>query len=282
MKTILLPTDFSDASEKALKFAIEIAKCSSAQIVVTNSCFFPTYSPEVPVQIPQRLYDEAESFSESEMHGICKQIHAEKDISGQHLKSEFIYKYDTPSHEIISLCNEKSVDLLVMGTSGNDNLLGFLDSTTLKVMNDITCPILIVQKDTEYHPFKNVFFCLEDLDKNILKTRQVVSLLRNYDFYLTLLKIIPTEKTNKENSIGDEEAFLFLKGLKEMTNYTKIRIKKIYSDNPVVELIEYANDHDADLLVLLRQDRPWIKDVFHKSFKKTVLKKSNLPVLVLH
>ena len=51
MKTIFVPTDFSDNAEKALEFAVCMAKKENARILLFHAFHMPYVSPDVPMDV---------------------------------------------------------------------------------------------------------------------------------------------------------------------------------------------------------------------------------------
>jgi hypothetical protein len=96
MQTILLLTDFSEASERALEFAIEIAKYSDSEIIVTNTFYIPRTDLSLPAGTMQMIYEEGKEDSKIKMSTICKQIKsttsAIEEIGSYYYHSSCAYK----------------------------------------------------------------------------------------------------------------------------------------------------------------------------------------------
>src|SRR5256885_651667 len=59
MNTILIPTDYSDTAENALNYAVELAKSSSAKLILMHAYQIPVPTGDVPVMLvsPEELED---------------------------------------------------------------------------------------------------------------------------------------------------------------------------------------------------------------------------------
>lgn len=283
MKTILLPTDFTEVSEKALEFAIEIAKSTNAKIIVTNSFIMHImYSTDIPMAVPQKFYDDEEEGATLKLRKICERINENTSAIGRNLTSDYVYKYDIAANEIIKLTTEKEIDLLIMGTTGREHFFGFFESTALEVLAKSNCPMMIVNKNSIFKPFKKVFYALEDLNKDIFTTIKLVTLLNTFEPHYTILHANSESNQQDNKEAKEEEAIILVKSIKEYTNYGQIKHKTIYAKKTSDALIDFLRENEFDLLVLLKLDRNWINKLFHQSLIKHFLESMDKPLLIMH
>ncbi|MCW3076063.1 MAG: hypothetical protein JWO32_672, partial [Bacteroidetes bacterium] len=52
MKTILLPTDFSDVSDNAIQYAVEMAKLTQSKLILLHVYHVPIITSDTPMVIP--------------------------------------------------------------------------------------------------------------------------------------------------------------------------------------------------------------------------------------
>jgi universal stress protein A len=143
-KRILVPTDFSDNSDKALKQAMELAKQYNAKI----------YLLHVEKPVTQCVPDYCLDPSTVKQIGDNEILHA-KDIMQRELKkySEFQevevisdIKEGEPVKEILKEQEEKGIDLIVMHSHGKTGFLKrLMGEVTEKVMEEAKSPVLIVR-----------------------------------------------------------------------------------------------------------------------------------------
>ena len=134
---ILVPTDFSEMSERALEYAKAIAKQDHSQLLLVH------VSPPINLITPP----EAAWIDESEIQSA----HEERlEQSGASLRSEG-YRARTISltgplyDELLSAVKQNEVDLIVLGTHGRkgyDRLL--LGSDAEAILRHACCPVLLV------------------------------------------------------------------------------------------------------------------------------------------
>ena len=145
-KNILLPTDGSDFSQKAVSKGIALAKSVGAK--VTGFFAAPPATPIVyrnylPVgyaqpEEHQRLIEEATAKALGFIESAAKD--AGVPYAGVHATSDF------PEDEIIKVAERNGCDLIVMATHGQGGLRGVLiGSVAQKVLNKSTIPVMIVR-----------------------------------------------------------------------------------------------------------------------------------------
>jgi len=144
-KKILIATDGSEYTKKAVAHAIELAKLSGAELhaiyVVDikagcgpESCISMEVSPDRIARILSRHGDAA--------------IHYIEDLANKEgIKTERWIVEGNPAEEILKFANKQSVDLIVMGTLGMSGIEKFLlGSVADKVIRSSKTPVLTVRK----------------------------------------------------------------------------------------------------------------------------------------
>src|ERR1035437_6280700 len=119
MKTILVPTDFSKNAENALLYAINLAKRMSAKIILLHSFHVDYTSGYVPVDSIEKEIEEAEAKSNAQLKTLYNKVsHHSK------LPIECISSQNLVVDAILTIIDEKNIDLVVMGTQGANGKLG--------------------------------------------------------------------------------------------------------------------------------------------------------------
>jgi nucleotide-binding universal stress UspA family protein len=125
-KAILVPTDFSEFSERAFRKAIDISKPFSAKIFVLH----------VVRELPLRAGD----YYEELINFISKFPEA----TGLSIQADI--KSGDPYEQIVNDAAEKGIDLIVMASCGKtgikEHLLG---GTANKVIHHANCDVLIAR-----------------------------------------------------------------------------------------------------------------------------------------
>ena len=135
IKTILLTTDFSDTSTRAVGPAIALARRFGAHLVLTfvEEDRLP---PLVVEYMAVGVEDVLSQFAADHLSGI-------EDL-------ELAIGVGTPHVEIVRLAEEKNVDLIVMATHGRGFIShAILGSTAERVLRRAPCPVLVSRDASE-------------------------------------------------------------------------------------------------------------------------------------
>ncbi len=284
MKTILLPTNFSKASQNALEFAIDIAKKADAKIIVAHAYTLTSINDEPFPVVFDNVLEETKEYLKSQLDSVCAYISSIKTDSGKTLNAQYILQYNIPEEEIKELAARHHVDLIVMGTNNPAGLQNVLGSTVQNIIGNTDVPILVIHEDTPVKPFNKIDFAIEELSENISSVKNIIELADLYNAEITLLHIEQYARSFQEyEKISESEtASKILNSVKKITNYNHIKYKTVLSDAVEEGLSKSVNEDNSDLLSLIYKERNWIDELFHKSVIKSVLKKFSMPILILH
>jgi universal stress protein A len=139
LKSILVPIDFSRTSQKALDYALPLAKQFGATITLLHAIEPPPYSLDL-AYLPK-----GDGFPIVPMKKELDAL-AKKTIEPTLLK-EAIVQVGTAFEVITNLARDSEVDLIVITTHGHTGLKHvFMGSTAERVVRHAPCPVLVVRK----------------------------------------------------------------------------------------------------------------------------------------
>jgi nucleotide-binding universal stress UspA family protein len=141
-KHILIPTDGSELSQKAIEYGLALAKSVNAKVtVVTVSAPFYTWGIEPPLttdfieEFEKQMKRQSEKYLDS-----AKELAAAAGVACEMLHIE----NDQPYLAIIDTAVRKSCDLIVMASHGRRGISAIvLGSETVKVLTHSTIPVLV-------------------------------------------------------------------------------------------------------------------------------------------
>ena len=142
---ILVSTDGSKLSEKAIRAAFGLAACVGAK--VTGLFVVPPYVP--PVYSEGMIY--RRTMSKSQYRASCRRAGrkalAAVEIESQAARVQYgstILAAETPWEGIVRAAKAKKCDLIVMASHGRRGLAGLLlGSETTKVLTHSKIPVLV-------------------------------------------------------------------------------------------------------------------------------------------
>lgn len=145
LQRILVPTDFSDFSQHALRYGCEFARRFSAELHLLN--VVEDIYPLIPE--PGMMLPAAGEYLEGLQEGARKASAAlppaewSADVSVQRQ-----ILVGTPFVEIVRYAREHDIDMIVIGTHGRSGLVHTLmGSVADKVVRKANCPVLTVRPE---------------------------------------------------------------------------------------------------------------------------------------
>jgi nucleotide-binding universal stress UspA family protein len=149
LRSILVPTDFSEGANQAIEAALSIfhLEAEATRLVLLNVHHVPggygIYGPGGALAL-QAYHESAEELLNAELERIARPLRA------RGVSVEFCVRSGYPSEVIVQEAKEKQVDLIAMGTHGRSGLGRLvLGSTTERVVQHAECPVLTVRRREE-------------------------------------------------------------------------------------------------------------------------------------
>ena len=136
---ILVPMDFSKTSERALDYAVPLAREFGATITVLHAIEPPPYSMDL-TYLPM-----GEGFP---VGSIKKELEAlAKKLVEPELLKDAIVQIGTAFEVITNVARDLEADLIVITTHGHTGLKHvFMGSTAERVVRHAPCPVLVVRR----------------------------------------------------------------------------------------------------------------------------------------
>jgi nucleotide-binding universal stress UspA family protein len=140
MKTVLVPTDFSNAAMNAAEYAVSFAKEINANVLLLHAYNVPmALAGDVPVMIttPEELQKDNEKLLKKEVARLKKKAT---------VQIAYKAKMGLAVDEIVE--EEKNVDFIVMGMTGAGKLSEFLlGSITTATLKKVKTPVIVVPEN---------------------------------------------------------------------------------------------------------------------------------------
>jgi nucleotide-binding universal stress UspA family protein len=139
-KTILVATDFSDTSEAAVAYAVELARKLDAKLYVFNAIAIPAYGvPELGVAVTATMIDTIVRDNQAGLDALARTYAP--------TRLEPLLRTGDPRDLIVQTAVEVGADLIVMGTHGRRGVSrALLGSVAEGVLRHAPCPVLTIRK----------------------------------------------------------------------------------------------------------------------------------------
>jgi universal stress protein A len=142
-RRILVPTDFTEDSDRALREAIDIAAASRGRVYLLH------VDDRLPIVIGDAVLDpKTIAATEKSDEMIARQKMAEevrKVASGTNVEVEIDERHGVTFEEIAAYMKDKLIDLVIIGPHARKGLLkGLQARVTNRLMKEATCPMLVL------------------------------------------------------------------------------------------------------------------------------------------
>ncbi|WP_297332134.1 universal stress protein [Flavobacterium sp.] len=277
MKKILVPTDFSEHAEHALKVAAQIARKNNSEIYLLHM-----------LELPSHISDDGigESNAVGSSAGVPEVMffmektreRFEEVLNAPYLEGIPVVEaiqFDRAFDGIIKQSKKHSIDLIVMGSHGASGFREmFIGSNTEKVVRTSNIPVLVIKKDEgNFNPQKFVF--ASDFSEEIRKPfSQVVDFANTFDMELDLVYI------NTPNDFKSTHAAM--KTMQEFAAGFSINNVDLHIYNDVnVEkgILHFANHINADMIGMCTHGRQGLAHFFNGSISEDLVNHSMKPVV---
>ncbi|WP_276378680.1 universal stress protein [Flavobacterium sp. H4147] len=272
MKRILVPTDFSEHAEHALKVAAQIARKNNSEIIILHMLELPHQSNDAifgGVSIPETML-----FMQKANETLDKVSNSDF-LDG--IPVTEIVKMDKPIHGITQVSKEQDVDLIVMGSHGStgiDELL--IGSNTEKVVRNSDIPVLIIKKEIPNFEIKNIVFASDFSEETKKPFQKLLKFTKSFDAKLHLVTICTPNSFKPTHIIN--------KAVKEFTddfNLTNFETH-IYNDTNIEKgILNFSNSINADAIGMCTHGRTGFAHFFNGSISEGLVNHAIRPVITL-
>lgn len=270
MKSIIVPVDFSNQSEKALKVAASLAKQQKAELFVLHML---ELSPAI-------MGDSGYISQEQVVHLIKLGEQRFADFLDQPYLKEIkltpIIKHYKVFSEVAEVAEKHDADLIVMGSNGVDGLEEiFIGSNTERVVRTSDVPVLVIKGNEaeDFDPKNFVFAC--DFEKEsvpALKKAQKMAKILGSKLHMVYINTPGDEFLSTTDAQSKIDAFL-----KEANIDLTVEIFNDYTVEKGV--LNYNDEVDADLIGIPTHGRRGLSHFFMGSIGEDIANHAKAPVI---
>ncbi len=273
---ILVPTDFSTASDFALEHSVGIADLFDNQITL--------------------LYVVEESFFKSIFGGGMEKAMMVDTINNKLKEKAEEIKKRYPSMTVNTLVREGKVfkqiievsqtlacDSIVMGFNGVNGVEKFMGSTTTRVLKSSQVPVVIVKDIQSSVQYKKIILPIDLTKESRQKVDWAVQLANQYGSEIHVISEVESDEffMNKvKASLHQVEGILSKNNVKHVT---KLLDDQEYPDHFGKDIIKYSEEVDADLILIMTQKEAGVTDYLRiGSFARHIIHESRkTPVMAI-
>lgn len=257
-RPIIIPWDYSEPAEFALKHSMNIAKVIECEIILLHIV-------------------KKKSDIEPATEKIKKTVDQKEKQYG--IKPKFIVKEGSIFTDINKIIDEQNAFFAIMGTHGIKGMQKFTGSWALKVIVGSSAPFIIVQDEPKSDSFNKIVFPIDFKfsEKEKLIWAEFIYKYFKSKFYLCYVDSSdPLFRKKILANMSIAKTFLTEKGV----NYDIIKLEgKNISD----EALNYAEEIKADLIMITTTKNISFHDyMLGASEQKMIANEKNIPVMTIN
>lgn len=250
LKRILYATDYSPASERALRFARAIARAYDSTIYVLH-----VMPPPPRYEVPMDTMEEEVRMDREVALGEMGEFVNAARFSGVNHR-ELVERGSIP-FVFDTVVRDHDIDLVVMGTAGRGGLKKILlGSVAEQVFRTVACPVLTVGPHVRCdvltdNSFHHVVCAIDLSERSLGPLAYAASLAGEYMAKFTVLHVLPF--VSLEFAVPDDEPFVraAITRMRAMMPASSCEAEyAVHTGAVVPSILAFAEKNGADLLVI--------------------------------
>jgi nucleotide-binding universal stress UspA family protein len=244
-KNILFATDLSASAEKALPYAVDLARRYDSTVYAVH-----VYQPDFfPVAAPYLVSETAQAEENLREEGKRE---LEKKLNG--LSHELVFLEGAVWMNLSKITTEKDINLIVIGTHGRARIeKAAMGSVAEEIFRQATCPVLTVgphvQREDKPAPaveLNRILYATDFSPESLAAAPYAISLAAEHRAQLILMHAIQKLDTAQINS-----AFQTLRDVVPLGTWLALQPRYVVERGvPDKTILGIAARHNADLIVL--------------------------------
>jgi len=279
MKTIIIPTDFSENASVAVNLALQINQEAACRFVFVN-----VSQPEIAVKLTDEQHIQAldayKIAKEKELKEYIEKLgvtaSSKREITSTVIISPLV------SESICEIAKEQEADLVIMGTKGAGGMKKVLfGSNTSNIIQNSEVPVIAVPASYQNTDIEHIALAT-DLVNPEVKIQKVMELAHIFDAQLQLVHVYPNyPEMVKLETFNNQK---FLEELKDKLAYKRIELhfQHTNTENDIHGgLKEFARVYKPDMIVMFTHKRSFWDKIFDGSKTEEVVYSTNIPLLAI-
>ena len=275
MTRILMPTDFSDNSFKAIQYALLVYKDIKCSFYLLHTYTPPVYQTEYLLGSPGLI-------------GLGDVMHETSMTQLEKLKSRLENQYENDKHtfivhtafntllgEISEIVTNEKIDLIVMGTQGATGAEEILFGThTVHVIKKAKCPVIAVPPNYEYEAPKEILFPTDyEVDYRKDNITHLLTIARQHKSRINVMHV----RTGYDLNVVQEKH----KGQLEKLLGSSVLFHDM-PDNGIIEAVNaFQVKEKINLLVMVQNKHTFMERLFIEPVIKKIGFHISIPFMVL-
>jgi nucleotide-binding universal stress UspA family protein len=287
MKTILVPTDFSDNAANALDYALALARHTQGRIILFHNSDIPlTYSgtnlfsagdlalgtdPLLPAAAMTN--PELEKIYQEKLQQLADQV---RQQTGDSLAITSQYHWGSLTDNLNNIINQEKVDLVVMGTKGATSFLDrLIGTTTASVLKEAHQAVLAIPSEARFKIPQKIAFAADLENDEQVYLSQALAFARPFGAGITLVHV---NREHQEDIASQQKR---LADIRRQFPEQPLPLFTLEDKQVALGLETFIRENQADLIAVGIHERSFLEYLFHSSVTEQLAYHTSIPLLAL-
>ena len=277
MKTIIVPTDFSETAKNAAEYAFKIASTLHFEKIIFYNAYqvAPIITEATMPAMPAIDIETLNKISNEGMKLFLKSI---EHFNPGSIIIEEKTAFDNVSDGIKLLCDEGNGDLVIMGISASSKVEEVLiGSTATSAMKHLKKPLIIVPGGAKFTLLRNIMFACDY--ENVAETiplEPIKEMVKDTSATLHVVNVYKDEQNISADKIYQQE---LLAGL---LNDLNPQFHYINNADFIDGINHFVNDHQVDMIITIPKKHGFFDGLFRERHTKQLAFHSHVPLFCIH
>jgi nucleotide-binding universal stress UspA family protein len=267
IKHVILPFDFSNSAQNALQHAITIARKFRADLTLLS--VMDTYSSQC-LNYRGTKFVEFEELANAKLNEYTKQLVTFNKIDSVVTETRW-------SRAVNEISDKQANSIVVLGIGGKGRDGYFDGSHAYRIVDQMNIPLLVVKETQVAKDYKMITTPLDETFHTREKLPFVTLMASAFEAKVSVIGL--QIHTDKESTTHMQAI------MRQASQYVQLKVREyqdklISSKNEVTDLVKFAAEDKADLLVIMSSHEKSLSNLFSGPYAQQVTDKSNTPILI--
>lgn len=273
ISTLLVAVDFTEKSNNAVRMAVHIAARHEARVILFHNITNHTIIDRTGKQVIG-----ADIIDENYKKTVQALADIQTSLQTQYTDLEFktIIKNDSLVHGINNIIGNEDVDLVICGSSGQQNFAQLLlGSLSYQILTEVNCSVLLVPEKCGKYTFDKILVPVRVLEDLTDKIELSVAIAKKNKGIISLLGI-----SNEDDILKIREAYQRIKKNLAIRSQ-EYDSQFLLTHDKATQISKFSQDDNADIIILNYKDEDSWKSFFLENFFKQIINYTDIPLLFL-
>lgn len=284
MKNILVPTDFSANSTKALRFAIKLAQKNNSKLHVIHQTSVLELAPDsafTGLYMPS--HEDQVDYLQGELNKFVNKLKRSLKLPADNkmISAEIVPGVGT-SDILVQSAKRLKADCIIMGSTGASGLKRlFIGSVAAQVIEKSPVPVIVIPDNFRQKDIRKIGYS-SDLSNVENELNTLLPIAKALDAEVEIFHIQPTfPTTHAFMDFDPEKALPSIKKKLKLENLTYKLVKTKQDNDFFGGISKYRRTANPDMICTVTHRRTWVEKILDPSKSKAIAYHNEVPVICI-